>query len=377
MPQAMQLPKTVPYGFRREGNRLVVDPNEGPIRKQLLTLFIEHSRKKTVARLLNEAGFRTREGAPFSDTTVGRMLLDPIVKGVVDASGNVLVERLIDDSTWDQCQSILTGREAGQKVGRVPVHLFAGIAACVCGQKMYVPSDSDKYVCQACRNKIPVSDLERVFFEQFRTSFLVHAKRESDANSERELVQVWPLMDAAEKRKAVETMLDSVVVGDGDIAFRVSYLPSAENAAKGQRGEKGNKPDLIATHVESKGRMKINVSSRELWDSDENLTHTLTETTKNFLAVLGLNVANHVNSPLDPDSPFADGATATAKSALDMLRRQIGAGRCKRLVQLERRRGDKPGGIKLANVEVVGTGRRDVVRLRSSDAMSTRSAFRD
>jgi hypothetical protein len=41
----------------------------------------------------------------------------------------------------------------------------------------------------------------------------------------------------------------------------------------------------------------------------------LTETTKNFLAVLGLNVANHINAPLNPDSPFTDGATATAKSA--------------------------------------------------------------
>ena len=37
--------------------------------------------------------------------------------------------------------------------------------------------------------------------------------------------------------------------------------------------------------------MTINVSSRELWDGKENLTHMLTETTKNFLAVLGLNVA--------------------------------------------------------------------------------------
>src|ERR1043165_1238584 len=117
MPQAMQLPKTIPYGYRREGNRLLVDPNEGPIRKQLLALFIEHSRKKTVARLLNAAGFRTREGAPFSDTTVGRMLSDPIVKGIVDGSGDVLVERLIDDGAWNQCQSILADRAGGQCVG--------------------------------------------------------------------------------------------------------------------------------------------------------------------------------------------------------------------------------------------------------------------
>ena len=63
--------------------------------------------------------------------------------------------------------------------------------------------------------------------------------RESDGNTERELVQVWPVMDAAEKRKTLETMLDSVVVGDGDIAFRVSYLPSAEKRRKRATRGKG------------------------------------------------------------------------------------------------------------------------------------------
>ena len=119
------------------------------------------------------------------------------------------------------------------------VHLFASIVAYSCGAKMYLPVDSEKQVCQTCRNKIPASDLERVFFEQFRTSFLAHAMRESDGNTERELVQVWPVMDAAEKRKTLETMLDSVVVGDGDIAFRVSYLPSAEKRRKRATRGKG------------------------------------------------------------------------------------------------------------------------------------------
>jgi hypothetical protein len=109
--------------------------------------------------------------------------------------------------------------------------------------------------------------------------------------------------------------------------------------------------------------MKINVSSRELWDGSENLTHTLTETTKNFLAVLGLNVSNHINTPLDLDAPFADEATATSKSALEMLRRQIGTERCRRLIRTERRRGNRPGGVRLTDVDIVGTGRRDVVTL--------------
>ena len=196
-------------GYYWKDGRLVPHPTEAPVRKLIYELFLEHRRKKTVARLLNDAGHRTRKGAKFTDTTVKRLLRDPNAKGIHRANYTkslgenkkwilkpkeewvlTKVEPIVSEELWDQCNAILDEQEKKNKrPARKAVHLFTGIVFCTCGQKMYVPSNSPKYTCYGCRNKIGTDALEEVFQEQLKSFFFSPSEIESYLNKADEVIK--------------------------------------------------------------------------------------------------------------------------------------------------------------------------------------------
>lgn len=201
---------TAPFGYAWVNNQLVVEESEGAVRVLIYELFAEHRRLKAVARILNERGYRTRKGRPWSDTTIGRLVQDETAKGLHRANYTSTTDRtkgwdlkpesewvwtevpaLISEELWDNCNRIIASRKAGTKPARKSQHLFAGFAYCACGTKMYVWSNSPKYRCEGCNNKIPVDDLEAVFREQLREFLLspeeidAHAAAATEATAEK------------------------------------------------------------------------------------------------------------------------------------------------------------------------------------------------
>lgn len=181
------------FGYQWKDGELIPNPTEAPVRKLIHELFLEHKRLQTVARLLNEQGYRTRKGVQFTHTTIERLLDDPTAKGLRRANYTrtgprgtswelkpksewvyVDCEPIVSAELWDECYAVLNeARKSRKPRSRKTVHVFSGLTFCACdtNTKMYVPSNSPKYVCSKCRNKVPIDDLDAIFHEQLRTLF--------------------------------------------------------------------------------------------------------------------------------------------------------------------------------------------------------------
>ncbi len=208
-----------PYGYRWVDKRLEIDPEEAPVRVLMYELFAEHRRLKRVARILNERGYRTRRDAKFADTTIRRLIEDGTAKGLRRANYTQTTDRtkswtlkpesewvyqqspaIVSEDLWQRCNDLLAAQNASlRKPGRKAVHLFAGYAFCACGPKMYVWSNSPKYQCPTCRNKIPVDDLEAVYRDQLKGFVFSDADLEAHAEAANEVIrEKAALIEAAE-----------------------------------------------------------------------------------------------------------------------------------------------------------------------------------
>lgn len=279
-----------PFGYEWQDHHLIPNQVEAPIRKLLYELFKEHRRKKTVARILNERGYRTRNGSQFSDTTVDRLLRDPTAKGLRRANYTKTtdskkawtlkpesewvfheVEAIVSSDLWDECNAILEAQKVKRPSKKV-VHLFSGLTYCHCGHKMYVPSNTPKYVCYDCRNKIPVEDLEAVFHEQLKGFFFSEEEiRRYVAETDELIVSKIELLDAQEREKAkltkeIDRLYDLYQSGAIDKAgFSMKYRPLAERLHQLDDEIPALQAELDVLKISALSREEIISDARDLY----------------------------------------------------------------------------------------------------------------
>jgi site-specific DNA recombinase len=213
------LTTVAPYGYKIQDRKPMPDEREAPIRKLAYELFAKHRRKGVVARLLNDAGYRTRVGAKWSDIAIQRILQDTTAKGVYRINhmrkvgswdceekpesewGILSVEPVVTEALWNECNRILEEQKKREKrPGKKPVHLFAGLLECACGHAMYVRSNSPKYVCTKCYNKIPIVDMEAIFYDELKAFFASPEKIAGHlANARGQLSEKEQLLQAHQK----------------------------------------------------------------------------------------------------------------------------------------------------------------------------------
>jgi hypothetical protein len=213
-----------PLGYRWQDGKLIVEKSESSTRKLIYELFIKHKRKKTVAKLLNDLGYRTRNGSLFSDTTIDRLIRDTTAKGVRHENGKEInVEAIVENDLWERANNFL-----GQKQTKPPVHLFTHFAYCDCGGKMFVPSNAEKYVCLECKKKIGCEDLEEIFASQLE-------------NLENNLSDYWEVLTSKEKRIIVEQTTSKIIIGKATINIEfVCKTNSLKTPTFEQQISKGN-----------------------------------------------------------------------------------------------------------------------------------------
>lgn len=124
-------------GYIKKDNKLIINPEESPLVKKLFTLYATaHYSFKEISKILEEDGYYTKKGKPYSDATLKKMLTNPRYKGYYTANLTKIVDykthkkekvplsdqiiykdekgvvpAIIDEKLWDKANEIYLNRQ--------------------------------------------------------------------------------------------------------------------------------------------------------------------------------------------------------------------------------------------------------------------------
>ncbi len=198
-----------PFGYKWLEGQLLVDEEEAPIRRLIYELFLKHKRKKTVARILNETGHRTRKGARFSDTTIDRLIRDSTAKGIRTVKGRaVTVDPIVETAIWERANNIL-GKT--RKPAKQSATIFSGLVFCNCGKPMVRRKSAKTFSCALCGTKIETSIIEEAFAER-NSAIILSGRKDSIGEN-------WNILTKREKQIVAENLINRIVIERDTIRF--------------------------------------------------------------------------------------------------------------------------------------------------------------
>lgn len=135
-----------PFGW--DEDRVTAREDEAEIVRYAVSEIAGGGALRAIARHLETAGSRNRDGTPWTETTVRNMIVRPrnvalrSYKGAVVGPGRwaPLVER----ESWDAAMRVLTHPSRRSTISREPKHLLSGIATCgVCAAMVRAAGTTD------------------------------------------------------------------------------------------------------------------------------------------------------------------------------------------------------------------------------------------
>lgn len=221
------------FGYHWVEGSLIVNPQEAPTVKEIFKTFLETKKLLTTAKLLNDKGYRSRNGAKFGKTTVKRILTDPIYKGTKRANYSkskgekkswklkpqsewvyFQVEPLIDEKTWNEINAIIKQNASPFPATPPPIgkYAFSGLLTCGnCNKPMYVLKYDGmkipRYACRNCKQKIN----EDVLFDSFQEGLrcmVVHPEQLNEAVKDND--NAVSIQDKEAQLKTIKSELRSI-----------------------------------------------------------------------------------------------------------------------------------------------------------------------
>jgi hypothetical protein len=159
-------PGRAPFGYERDGNKLVIVPDEAKIVKTIFEDFLEtHSTQRIYDKLKANKQFN-RSGLPHSKTGLDSILKSVVHAGMIEHKGTIyqgLHEPIISKEIFDEVQNIRKDHVRPKKMTTFNFSLFPGLIRCKeCGSAM----------CAVFTNKCKYANNKRTRYFYYRCSVI-------------------------------------------------------------------------------------------------------------------------------------------------------------------------------------------------------------